>query len=129
MSMTHKLNFALDDGTRLNFPEVSIPVGAQVRIDESIPIGNNQLVALTLDVSQMAYLIILADQALTLEFNNSTSGVPTIVLEANEFKLWFDSGSGGPANPLGTDVTALYVTNASDAAARLRLWAGYDPTV
>ncbi len=83
--------------------------------------------AMVLDVTQVKSIIITSDQAVTLEFNNSTTGVPTIVLVANMPYVWTTNSYDSLI--LGTDVTALYITNASGATAKVKIRALIDPTV
>jgi len=105
-----------------------ITAGSEIRIDESIPDESaDLLVALALDVTQIKALHIEADQDLTLETNDGAAPDDTIALKADVPVQW--TADGGLTNPLGTDVTALYVTNASGAAATLRCRFLVDPTV
>lgn len=100
---------------------------AQLLIDEAIAdSATDELVACVVDVSEIAAVYIVCDQAVTLEFNNSTTGVPTIVLVANVPYLWHTNSYF--TNILTTDITALYVTNASGFTANLKLRFLYDST-
>lgn len=83
--------------------------------------------AMVLDVTQVKSILITSDQAVTLEFNNSTTGVPTIVLVANVPYVW--TLNSYDTLILGTDVTALYITNASGSTANVKIRALIDPTV
>lgn len=105
----------------------TVSADSLVSIDASVANGNDQLHALTLDVSQVKALYISSDQDLTLETNSSSSPADTIALKANKPVIW--STNCGLTNPLGTDVTALYITNASGSTAAFKLRALVDPTV
>ena len=83
--------------------------------------------AMVLDVTQVKSIIIVSDQAVTLEFNNSTTGVPTIVLVANMPYVW--TTNSYDTLILTADVTALYITNASGSTANVKIRALIDPTV
>lgn len=91
----------------------------------SLGIGNNQLFALVIDVSQLKSLIILCGVDMTLEFNSSSSGTPTLNMLAGKPYIW--NTSMQDACLLNTDVTALYITNA--AAGSFKFSAIVDPTV
>jgi hypothetical protein len=93
----------------------------------TVPIANDQLVALVLDVSQVKAIVILSDQDLTLETNNSGTPVDTLALKANVPYFWYTNKPQALA--FGTDITALYVTNASAAIATLKIEILVDPTV
>jgi hypothetical protein len=93
----------------------------------TVPIANDQLVALVLDVSQVKAIVILSDQDLTLETNNSGTPVDTLALKANVPYFWYTNKPQALA--FGTDITALYVTNASAAIASLKIEILVDPTV
>ena len=95
-----------------------------VAVADSVTDG---LHAMVLDVTQVKSIIITSDQAVTLEFNNSTTGVPTIVLVANMPYVW--TTNSYDTLILTADVTALYITNASGSVANVKIRALIDPTV
>ena len=99
---------------------------SQTSVDVAIPI---EAVNFALDVSQIKALFILSDQDLTIETNNAgpdPAPDDTISLVAGVPLVW--THDSYYANLLTTDITALYVTNASAAAARLRIEALHDAT-
>jgi hypothetical protein len=103
--------------------------GQLVTIDEDVADSETDyLIALTLDVSQIQALFITSDQAITLETNSGAAPDDTITLAANGCVIW-TAADGASLNPLQTDVTALYVTNASGSTATLRARFLVDPTV
>lgn len=83
--------------------------------------------AMVLDVDQVKSIIMVSDQAVTLEFNDSTTGVPTIVLVANVPYVWTTNSYDSLI--LGTDITKVYITNASGSTANVKIRALIDPTV
>lgn len=102
---------------------------SQTSVDVAIPIEADVLVNFALDVSQIKALFILSDQDLTIETNNAgpdPAPDDTISLVAGVPLVW--THDSYYANLLTTDITALYVTNASAAAARLRIEALHDAT-
>lgn len=88
----------------------------------------DQLVAMTLDVSQLMGLVIYCDQAITIETNNATTPDDTIAVAAGQCIIWTAADTTALC-PLTVDVTALYVTVAGAVAPRLRCWFPLDPTV
>lgn len=129
MAIDHILTRGWQKGSDILTKSQTVSADQEIGIDASMPIANDQLVALALDVSQMKGMFLLADQDLTLETNNATTPAATIALKANVPLIW-ESTSGYFANPLGvTDVTALYVTNASAAVAKLQCKFLTDPTI
>lgn len=100
---------------------------AQLLIDEAVADSETDYeIALVMDVSEIATVYIVSDQAVTLEFNNSTTGVPEIVLVAGVPYMWHTNSYF--TNLLATDITTLYVTNASGETANLQLRFIYDST-
>jgi hypothetical protein len=110
---------------------ISITAGAVYQIDESIPGPSTNLqVALVIDVSQLKAIYLHSDKAMTLYFNDTSSGSPskTLALAANQAFAWDNLSLH--ANPFGvTDVTTVYVTKSGSGAARLRGYVLTDPTV
>ena len=118
-------------GLSLNY-RVEAEAGQELNIDESIPVGNNQLLAFVCDVSQLKSFFLVADGALTVETNSGGSPANTITLAANEPFSWVDGDptlrdTGGTA--ITTDITALYITNATSGPVKLKIFALVDPTV
>jgi hypothetical protein len=86
----------------------------------------DQLIVISIDVSQIKSIYILSTQDLTLETNNSGAPVDTISLVANMPYIW--TTDSYDTNKLGTDVTAIYLTNSSGATATFDLRCVYDST-
>lgn len=134
MSLTHKITQNISySGTGVGTLSISASseqtAGQFVEVNESIPDASTDLeVALELDVTQMKLLLISADGAITIETNSGSTPADTILVDTSNPKIWFD-GQLGVSNPFTTDVTALFVTNASGAAVQLKLRALVDPTV
>jgi hypothetical protein len=101
--------------------------GQKIVLNESIPGESTDLaVALAFAYAKLQAILLVSDQALTLEFNNSTTGVPTITMAAGVPFLWFVGSNLD--NPFTENVTVLYVTNAGSAAALLEGILIVDPT-
>ena len=86
----------------------------------------DKLVVCSLDVSQIKAIFILSDQDLTLETNDGTTPDNTIALKAGIPYVWYTNKY--QVLLLTVDVTALYLTNASGAAAAFKLVALLDAT-
>ena len=128
MSFTATITEKITIGTTTDEKSNVLTDSAQVLIDEAIPDASTDLlIALVMDVSKIAAVYIVSDKALTLEFNNATTGVPTIVLVPNVPYIWHTNSYH--TNLLATDITALYATNASGATANLKIRFLYDSTV
>jgi hypothetical protein len=106
----------------------SVECDAQLAsIDVDVPASTtDQLVVWTADVSQVKALQIQADGALTLETNSAGSPADTIALLANQPYQYITGDYN--ALLLGTDVTALYLTNAGASSVNIKIRGGYDPT-
>jgi hypothetical protein len=125
---THSLSRAWGAGLgRLEVSE-NLTAGQEVNLSESIPAGSTDLLlALVLDVSQIASLYIKADRDMLLETNSGSAPGNAISLKAGKPVIW--SPNCGMTCPLTVDVTALYVTLAAGEASVLELRCLVDPTV
>lgn len=102
--------------------------GQQVSVDTNVAIGATNLnLVFALDVSQVQSFVMVSDQNLTVKTNSSGSPANTINLLANVPYVW--TADAYHTFLLTTDVTSLYVTNASGALARLQIQALSDETV
>lgn len=96
-------------------------------VAESVPDSTtDQEITISIDVSAIQSIYIKSSTALTLETNNAGAPVDTIVLVADVPYIWY-TGSYF-TNLLTTDVTALFLTNASGSAATFELRCVYDST-
>jgi hypothetical protein len=128
MSATYQLE------TRLSGPPAEIKTTNEfvanaelARIDESIPNNStDMLIVWTCDVSQVKCIVIVCDQDVLLETNSGSTPGNSISLKADKPYIW-DPDSYN-AFLLTVDVTGLYLTNASGAAAALKIAGLYDPT-
>ena len=78
--------------------------------------STDQVVTYAIDVSALAFLFMVCDNDVTVEWNDNAGSQGSISLKAGRPLVW-DSMAAYYANPLGaTDVTKFYVTNAGDAA-------------
>ncbi len=81
---------------------------------------------INIDVSAVKSFILISDQAVTVETNSGSAADDTIVLVANKPYVFVT----GDYNSflLGTDVTALFITNASGSLATISCYGNYDAT-
>lgn len=82
--------------------------------------------AFTLDVSACVMFYIVSDQNVTVETNDGSSADNTLSLIANEPYFWHSSSLDSFL--LDTDVTSIFVTNASGSTATIFAEAIYDAT-
>jgi hypothetical protein len=103
----------------------SITSGNRIQLNEDIPANQTNLqVALAFNYTKLKAYQLLSDVDMTLEFNNSTTGVPTVTLKAGVAQTWHDEMAA--ANIFTANVTTLYVTNTT--AGNLRCDFFVDPT-
>ena len=101
--------------------------GKLEKLDELIADSETDLeVALTLDVSEVKAIVNLSDQDLLMEANDGDGGGGSLSLLAGLPYIW--TTDSYDTLKLETDITALFMTNASGSAARFRLWVVVDPT-
>ncbi len=126
MAFTHILATNWNGGGVSLSRSSSYSASAEQNIDEAIPDSSTDLeVALVLDVSEIKSIYMVSDQALTVE-TNLVSGTDTIVLVADVPYIWY-TGSYY-TNLLATDVTKLFLTNASGSTANFKLRCVVDAT-
>lgn len=129
MAITHTIGTTY----RSNNGSVSVPTktltgDGEVVYDGSIAAGASDVeIAIALDVSAMKSLAIVASGALTLETNSTSTPGDTIALTSdNKAVIWYDGSQFD--NPLSTDVTKIYASNAGASAVTLKIVALLDIT-
>lgn len=129
MSFTHKVRVQhTGPGSQID-EEHSITAGSEQNVSEEIADSTTDaLVAFTCDFSQLKMLTIYSQYALTVCTNDASTGAPaqTIAIAAGVPYTWI-YGSGITC-PITTDITALYVSNASGSASTLQIRTLEDPT-
>lgn len=96
-------------------------------IDESVADSSTDYeITLTLDVSAVKAFFLNSDQAVTFETNDGTTPANTISLAADIPYVWYTGKYDSFL--LTTDVTSIFITNASGSAATVNLWALIDAT-
>lgn len=79
-----------------------------------------------LDVSAVTAFYLESNQDITFETNDGSTPDDTIALKANEPYIWH--ATSYDSFLLGTDVTSVFITNASGATATIYCSALYDAT-
>ena len=127
MAFSHTLYQQLSVSGRQIAKTTSKSGGASSSLSETIPDSSTDLeVAFSLDVSACVSFYMVSDQDLTIETNDGSSPDDTISLTAGVPYIWHSDSVD--AFQLGTDVTSLFVTNASGSDALLQVEALTDPT-
>jgi len=116
----------------LIFPGLTIPASSTIELeitvgfDQDIAGSTTDLeIALDLPIANMKAFAIYANVAMTVETNDGTTPNDTFTLVANEGQ-GFIQGEG--TNPVGTDITSIFVTVPGATAGKLQIVAGYDTT-
>jgi hypothetical protein len=101
-------------------------IGIDLNVNDAVV---DQLVELVFTIARLKSIFIKSDKDVTLEFNSIAGSGGIIALKANKPYEWIAAAEGGYfTNLITANVTALYISNASGAAARVELSAIVDPT-
>lgn len=125
---THKINQDWQAGSDPAISkQITITAEGENNVEVPVPDASTDLqVTLALDVSETKSLYIVCDQDVTVETNDASSPDDTLTLKADKPLVWYENC--GYSNPLGTDVTDLFVTNASGSDATLTVKTLQDAT-
>jgi hypothetical protein len=101
--------------------------GARVSLDVDVAnaVTNGEHI-LPINVSQVKSFFIVSDKDVLIETNDGTTPDDTLTLLAGIPYEWYEGSAA--TFELGTDVTSIFITNASGATARIQLEFIYDPT-
>lgn len=112
--------------------QFSLSAGAENNIDEAIPGGaTNLAVAFAIAIAKLRSICIVSDQDLVIKTNSSTVPANQFELLAGVPLIWTVSDGGSFQDTDSaevTSITSLFVTNAEDVSATLRILALVDPT-
>lgn len=126
MAFTDVLKIEVSGG-QSDSQQISSSGSSRQSLSETIADGStNQAVAFTLDVSAVKSFYLNSSKDITFKTNSSGSPADTLALKANVPYIWHTNAYD--TFLLGTDVTVLYITNASGAAATLTIEVITDPT-
>lgn len=128
MSYTFKLTEEIEAGGRQIKKTQSITGTGRSGISgESVADAQTDAeLGFTLDVSACKAFVINSTKNVTVETNNGSTPDDTLTLVANVPYVWHENSEH--TFLLTTDVTALFVTNASGAAATIDVEAVFDST-
>lgn len=105
----------------------SISAASRVSLDETIADSTTDgAVGFTLDISAVKSFYMVSDQDILVEPNDGSTPDDPISLVAGIPYVWYTDKYD--AFWFGTDITVLYITNASGSAANLKIEALVDPT-
>lgn len=129
MYFTHSIEQVFQQG---NLPAISkkVTLTADGENNRDVVVAaeaSNYLVAMVIDVSQLKMLYIVSSKDVTFETNSGGSPADTLTLLADVPVSWYPGC--GYVCPLGTDVTAIYLTNAGDEDAAVQMRFLIDSTV
>lgn len=119
MSFTHSIvvNYTADGAARSSI-SVQATGSAQASINESIADSTTDgEIEVSFPYANLTALIINSTQDVTLETNSGSAADDTLNLTANTPVLWY-TGCGYTC-PITADVTSIFITNASGAAATI----------
>ena len=88
-------------------------------VDETVPNGSDNAVSWAVDVSQVKAIYIHSTRTVTIETNSSSAADDTLAVTANVPYIWTNDMVDSFA--FGTDVTSLFVTNASGQSATFNI--------
>lgn len=99
---------------------VVMTADGEVNVDTTVNASaTDKEVDIAIDVSSLQSLYIWSDQDVTIQTNSGSVPADTLTIEADSPLVWYVGC--GLDNPLGTDVTKLYLTNAGGAAATVKI--------
>lgn len=106
----------------------SFTSSAVVKVTETVADGQTDqtIGAVTIDVSEIDTLYINSDQDVSFQTNNGGAPDDTIALLANRPLTW--NAQSYYTNLLTTDVTEVFITNASGSTATVDIRVAYDAT-
>jgi hypothetical protein len=125
---THKWSRSLNRGGSTR-PTLNSTIEAEeeLAIEIAVPGSTtNQQILIAFTIAALKSLFVSADGALTLKTNSSGSPADTFTLDADSGIDWDNQSQLD--NPIGTNVTTMYVTNGGADPVNLKIYALVDPT-
>lgn len=127
MAFSHTITYQFSGGGRSLSQSNVFSAAAEYNIAETVADSvTDKEVACVLDVSEIKSIYISSDQDLLLETNINDGSVDVISLKAGIPYIWHTDAYF--VNILDTDVTKLFLTNASGSTANFELRCVIDPT-
>jgi hypothetical protein len=121
MAFSHVVTWTIQGGSNVVTSSETYSGTARSSLEETITTGSTDtLITFAIDVSEIASIIIVSDQAIKLETNATDhAGGNEIDLKADVPYVW--TTDSYDACLLTADVTKLYITNASGSTATLKI--------
>ena len=120
MSFTHKITRRYETEGELIEQTKVITADGEDNRDPVIPDSTtDQLVNMTIDISQLKSIYISTDNTVTLETNNATTPIDTLTITPDQPVDW--QVGDVHSNPFSADVTAIYLTNNSGSVANVKI--------
>lgn len=129
MAFTHTASSGWSNGSRSIIANKNYSSELQTSIDQAIADSETDFeIVVGIDVSQIVHIYIKCDQDITIETNDGTTPADTINLKADVPYVFNADLDAYFTDLLTTDVTSLFITNASGSTANLQLEVLTDPT-
>jgi len=113
---SHVLDYQWSSGNNQTSAQVSKSADAEINAEVAVAGASTDLqVVLPIVIASLVSLYMVCDRALTVQTNDGSSPDDTISLAAGVPLVWHSTC--GLDNPLGSDVTDLYLTLAAGADA------------
>lgn len=125
VSITHSITVG---GKTFTGVKTATGTGEQTVSDSFLNGADQEEFAFSLDVSEVEAFFALSNEDVTLETNSTGAPVDTILLKANVPFAWPNSREATFALLITTDITVIYVTNASGNTATVQIGSIYDAT-
>lgn len=127
MSFKHVINRGWSDGRSSLTGNVEQIADGEISLDVVVPANTNNLaVDLAFVVSRVKSLFITSDKAVTIKTNSSGAPTQTLTRAANQPLDW--TAADADACPFTANVTTAFITNATSAAANVRIRILHDIT-
>lgn len=116
----HNIDLTWSRGNETVTQRVTLSADSETNLDVAVPIDEDTLANIAVDVSALKVLFLLCDVAVQIETNAvDATGGNTITLAAGVPLVWF-TGCGF-ANPLTLDVTKFYLTAEAEGTLQVRV--------
>jgi hypothetical protein len=124
MAITHTITRQYKDQSSVVSAQIESPTGnAESNLDQLVPIAANTQYHMAFTRANLQSLAFYSDQPIAIYTNNPSGAAPqdTIPLVAGQVKVWTLATDLLATCPFSANVTTLYITNASAAAANVRI--------
>jgi len=127
MSYSHVFDFSVQTPSGQITTQRTYTGTGHAAIAEAIADGQTaKQINIAIDVSALKSIVIKSDQNITIKTNSSGSPDDTLTIEANKEYSWNEDSLD--TCQLGTDVTTIFIANASGSEATLTIDAIQDAT-